>query len=93
MAIYEYECRRCGRFDVQLAIGTAPNAYECPECADNARRVYSSPGLAVTSPILGALHEQEEKTREAPAVVSEVPAAHRGAPERPHPALARLPRP
>ncbi|MHA5049505.1 FmdB family zinc ribbon protein [Streptomyces sp. SD15] len=92
MATYEYRCSRCGPFDVKLAIGTAPAAYGCPVCAGTAKRVYSSPGLALTSHTVTALHEREEQSRDAPAVVSEVPPGRR-VPRRPHPALSRLPRP
>ncbi|MEU1200015.1 FmdB family zinc ribbon protein [Streptomyces sp. NPDC005813] len=92
MATYEYLCSRCGPFDVKLAIGTAPKGYGCPVCAAIARRVYSSPGLSLTSKSVAALHVQEEQAREAPAVVSEVPPRTR-VPRRPHPALSRLPRP
>jgi len=92
MATYEYSCRDCGRFDVRLAMGTAPGTHECPRCGQTARRAYSPPALAVTSESVVALREREEQTREAPPVVSHVPPKHQ-TPRRPHPALARLPRP
>ncbi|GGJ41774.1 hypothetical protein GCM10010121_061050 [Streptomyces brasiliensis] len=92
MATYEYLCSRCGSFDVKLAIGTAPTVHGCPVCAAPARRVYSSPGLTLSSPTVSALREREEQSREAPALVSEVPPGRR-VPPRPHPALSRLPRP
>ncbi|MFF4837505.1 FmdB family zinc ribbon protein [Streptomyces sp. NPDC001315] len=92
MATYEYACSRCGPFDVKLAIGTAPKGYGCPVCARPARRVYSPPGLSSASNTAAALHEREEQSREAPAVVSAVP-PRRQVQRRPHPALSRLPRP
>lgn len=92
MTTYEYVCGRCGPFDVKLAIGTAPRVHGCPVCAGTARRVYSSPGLGLTSKAIATLHEREERAREAPAVVSEVPPSRR-VPRHPHPALPRLPRP
>ncbi|MEV0965865.1 MULTISPECIES: FmdB family zinc ribbon protein [unclassified Streptomyces] len=91
MATYEYLCSRCGPFDVKLAIGTAPMSHGCPVCTGPARRVYSSPGLALTPHTVASLHERDERSREAPAVVSEVPPG-KGVPRRPHPALPRLPR-
>ncbi|MFI2261367.1 FmdB family zinc ribbon protein [Streptomyces tubercidicus] len=91
MATYEFQCSRCGPFDVKLAIGTAPATYDCPVCAGAARRVYSAPGLTLTPHAVAGLHDQEERAREAPAVVSEVP-SRRTVPRRPHPALSRLPR-
>ncbi|MFG2884617.1 FmdB family zinc ribbon protein [Streptomyces sp. NPDC048297] len=94
MATYEYLCSHCGPFDVRLAIGTAPRIYECPVCAGGALRVYSAPALTHTSKEAAALHVREERSREAPAVVSEVPPRTRARQQpRPHPALSRLPRP
>ncbi|MGW3243123.1 FmdB family zinc ribbon protein [Streptomyces sp. NPDC001070] len=92
MATYEYLCGGCGPFDVKLAIGTAPTAYDCPVCAGTARRVFSSPSLAVTPREMASFREREEKSREMPAVVAGPPPRERVAP-RPHPALSRLPRP
>jgi putative regulatory protein, FmdB family len=92
MAIYEYTCSRCGDFDVRLALGTAPQTCACPTCAQPARRVFSVPGLAATSKTVLTHREREERSGEAPEVVSEVPRGRRTA-RRSHPALARLPRP
>ncbi|WP_199789176.1 MULTISPECIES: zinc ribbon domain-containing protein [unclassified Streptomyces] len=92
MATYEYLCSDCGPFDVRLAIGSAPATHDCPGCAGEARRVFSSPSLAVTPHGLTSSREREEKSREAPDVVSAPPPRERPAP-RPHPALSRLPRP
>jgi len=92
MATYEYFCNRCGSFDVKLSIGTAPGEQVCPQCTQTARRVYSPPATAFTAPAVAALREQEEKSRESPAVVTRVPPEDAAA--RPlHPAVARLPRP
>ena len=90
MATYEYLCSRCGPFEVRLAIGTAPRAYGCPDCAGAARRVYSSPGITLTSKAVAALHVREEQAREAPTVVSQLPPRRK---VQPHPALSRLLRP
>ncbi|MFD3452340.1 FmdB family zinc ribbon protein [Streptomyces sp. NPDC058691] len=94
MATYEYFCDRCGPFEVGLAIGTAPDAHGCPVCADPARRVFSAPSFAMTPHSAGSAREREERSREAPDVVSAVPSRPRRRPEpAPHPALSRLPRP
>ncbi|MFF8973569.1 FmdB family zinc ribbon protein [Streptomyces sp. NPDC014995] len=92
MATYEYSCERCGSFDVKLPIGTAPSHQICPQCSSRARRVYSSPATAFTSPAVAGLREQEEESRENPAVVTRVPPKEAD-PLPAHPALARLPRP
>jgi putative FmdB family regulatory protein len=92
MATYEYFCNRCGSFDVKLPIGTAPTEHACPQCSNTARRVYSSPATAFTSPAVAGLREQEEKSRENPAVVTHV-RPQEDALRPVNPALARLPRP
>ncbi|MEW2287484.1 FmdB family zinc ribbon protein [Streptomyces sp. NPDC047841] len=91
MATYEYSCSRCGSFDVKLPIGTAPTQWKCSRCNDAARRVYSSPAFASTSPAVAALRERSERSRENPEVVTRV--AGNATPSPAHPALARLPRP
>lgn len=94
MAIYEYACTRCGRFDVRLAIGTAPDSYGCPECARSARRAFSAPMLGNVSKPVGTLLGLEEQSRDEPEVVTQLPKRPDGRPASPpHPALARLPRP
>ena len=93
MATYEYSCSRCGVFDVRLPMGTAPTEHGCPRCSGVARRVFSSRGLALAVPAVGGLREQEEKSRENPAVVTRVPPREGAAPRPVHPAVARLPRP
>ncbi|MEU4091261.1 FmdB family zinc ribbon protein [Streptomyces sp. NPDC026673] len=92
MATYEYLCSGCGPFDVKLAIGTAPAAYDCPVCAGASRRVFSSPSLTATPHGIASFREREERSREMPDVVTAPPPRERAAP-RPHPALSRLPRP
>ncbi|NUW33459.1 zinc ribbon domain-containing protein [Nonomuraea sp. SMC257] len=91
MATYEYRCRDCGRFEVRLPIGTASAVFDCPECRSPASRVFSSPYLSQVSPTTARARSREEQSREAPEVVTSVPAPRRRQP--PHPALQRLPRP
>ncbi|WP_369011198.1 FmdB family zinc ribbon protein [Streptosporangium carneum] len=91
MATYEYACQDCGRFDVHLPIGTAPLSRGCSACGRDARRVFSPPSFSRVPPALSAAFGREERSRDAPEVVSDVP--RRRAPRPPHPALARLPRP
>ncbi|MGH3344018.1 MAG: FmdB family zinc ribbon protein [Carbonactinosporaceae bacterium] len=94
MALYEYSCPDCGRFDVHRAMGTAPGSIDCPTCSRPARRAFSPPLLSQTPRTLGTLLDGEERSRESPEVVSERPSRPRPRSNpRPHPALARLPRP
>ncbi|WP_173074161.1 FmdB family zinc ribbon protein [Phytohabitans rumicis] len=95
MALYEYACIQCGRFDIRLAMGAAPERCRCPRCEQPARRVFSPPMLRqVASRPLGALLELDEKSREVPGVVSKVPprSVQRLRPPQ-NPMLAKLPRP
>jgi len=94
VAVYEFVCTGCGRFEVRLPIGTAPDRYDCPECADPARRAFSPPVLGQLSKPVGTLLGREEKSRDEPEVVTQLPARPGGRPAPPpHPALDRLPRP
>lgn len=91
MAIYEYACPDCGPFDVRLPMGSAPPSRGCPACERDAPRLFSPPNLSRVHPALSAAFDREERSREAPAVVSGPP--RRRSPRPPHPALAHLPRP
>ena len=91
MATYEYLCPMCGPFDVHLPMGTAPPSRGCSKCERGARRVFSPPGLSRVHPTLSAALDRDERSRDAPEIVSSVPGGRR--PQPPHPALARLPRP
>ena len=73
MAIYEYRCDADGAFEVMLPIGTAPPSVACPECAGEARRVFSTPMLARAPRALVAALDHEEKTRHEPDVVTSLP--------------------
>ena len=93
MATYEYLCGTCGRFDVRLAMGTAPEQTECPTCAGAARRAFSPPRLGVGTPSsVRRVVDMDERSQDAPEVVSRVPSKAGNAPPY-NPALARLPKP
>ncbi|GLY66414.1 hypothetical protein Atai01_30330 [Amycolatopsis taiwanensis] len=91
MATYEYCCAQCGPFETRHPLGSAPSESLCPECGGASRRVFTTPHVFLMPKELGAAHERAEKSRDEPEVVSEVPG--RGPARRPHPALARLPKP
>ncbi|REF36290.1 FmdB family zinc ribbon protein [Thermasporomyces composti] len=94
MATYEFSCRSCGTFDLRMPMGSAPGVTACPDCGDAARRVYSAPRMRRLSPTIRSLRDLEEKSREAPDVVTEVPPRRTSRPAPPpNPALRRLPRP
>ncbi|MBB2910509.1 hypothetical protein FHS43_001772 [Streptosporangium becharense] len=75
-----------------MPIGTAPAARDCPGCASDAPRVFSPPNLPRMRPALSAALGREERSREAPEVVSDIPRQRRRR-RPPHPALAHLPKP
>jgi putative FmdB family regulatory protein len=91
MAIYEYECPRCGRFETHQPMGTASDVHDCPDCDRPARRMMSVPHLSRVPAQFRAALTHDERSSEEPEVVPEIP-RRQPAPE-PHPALARLPRP
>lgn len=97
MAIYEYRCERDGSFEVTWPIGTAPASIACPQCADEADRVFSTPMVSSFAPReLFAALEHEEKTKTDPDVVTSLPPRpkHERTPMAPlTPTLQRLPRP
>jgi len=93
VAVYEYVCAACGPFDVRLAIGTAPEQHQCPECASSARRAFSPPMLGFMPKPVGTLLDREDKSRDEPEVVTQVPARPGSRATPPvHPELSRLPR-
>ncbi|KAA5825832.1 zinc ribbon domain-containing protein [Saccharopolyspora hirsuta] len=77
MAIYEYDCPRCGRFETHQAIGTAADSHACPGCRCSARRVFSAPHLTTVPQQLSAALAREERSRSDPEVVTEVPPSRR----------------
>jgi len=97
VAIYEYRCERDGSFEVTLPIGTAPASIACPQCANEADRVFSTPMVSSFAPrALVAALEHQEKTKTDPDVVTSIPRRpkHERTPMAPlTPALKKLPRP
>jgi putative FmdB family regulatory protein len=96
MALYEYRCERDGAFDIVRRLGEAPAWCACPVCDADAPRVFTAPMLKSLPRALVSALDHEDKTREAPDVVTALPPAPAGrrTPMAPlTPALMRLPRP
>jgi putative FmdB family regulatory protein len=96
VAIYEYRCDDDGAFEVTRSVGTAPGSAACPVCGTKARRVFSKPMLALSSPGLVAAIDHAEKSRDEPELVTSLPprGARKRTPVLPlTPTLRRLPRP
>jgi putative FmdB family regulatory protein len=88
MPLYEFECSRCGRFDVWLQISQTGQDIACPTCRQVARRVYTPPVLLRSSPELRTARAIEEKSAHEPEVVKTL--SGRGLPTR-HSASADVP--
>jgi putative FmdB family regulatory protein len=68
MPLYAFDCPGCGPFELRTEVGAAGR---CPDCGDEARRVFTAPGLArMARPLRRAL-ELEERSAHEPAVVAQ----------------------
>ena len=43
MAIYDYRCDDCGRFEQRMPMGTATATVACPSCGRDAKRIFAVP--------------------------------------------------
>ena len=70
MPIYAFDCTECGPFEVMRPMADSALPASCPRCANEARRVFSPPGLALLDrPVRTAL-DREEKSAHEPDVVT-----------------------
>jgi putative FmdB family regulatory protein len=86
MPVYAFTCATCGAFDVVRPMVEAGAPARCPECGNDARRVFSPPGLALLARPVRAGLEMEEKSAHEPDVVTKKrgrPMPHRHAPSPP----------
>lgn len=86
MPIYAFRCRECGPFELVRPMTDAGAAAACPGCGDEARRVYTPPGLALlATPVRGTLDRQERSAHEPDVVTKKEGRAlpHRHAPSPP----------
>ena len=94
MAIYDYRCDECGRFEQRMPMGTATATVACPSCGRDAKRIFSAPRTYRTPKPLATMLAREEASRDYPEVVDRLPPRRRPRPSTPpNPALARLPKP
>lgn len=86
MPVYVFTCGVCGPFELTRSMAEAGAPTRCSRCGNNARRVYTPPGIArLTRPVRRAL-DHEERSAHEPAVVTEKsgrPMPHRHAPVPP----------
>jgi putative FmdB family regulatory protein len=71
MPIYAFSCPRCGSFELMRPVEQAAAPLACAICGEDARRVFTPPGLArVAKPIRRAL-DLEERSAHEPGVVTQ----------------------
>jgi putative FmdB family regulatory protein len=86
MALYGFACERCGPFEVRRPMSEAAAPAPCPECGDEARRIFSPPRLALLGAPLRAALNGEERSGHEPDVVTTKngkPMPHRHSPAPP----------
>jgi putative FmdB family regulatory protein len=93
MATYEYRCTAHGAFTVHRPMGTASGAETCPSCGGDAARVFTAPLVARTPAALAGARAAEDRSRDRPDVVTEVPSAAPRSRSPHNPAWSQLPRP
>lgn len=77
MAVYEYRCPTCGRFEVDRPMGAAPVSCECVHCGAASRRTFSAPHVNRTPKPLAEALSRAEKSRDEPEVVTAIPPGRR----------------
>jgi putative FmdB family regulatory protein len=69
--LYAFMCDGCGPFDVDRPMAEASAAAACPTCGEEARRVFTPPGLALLARPMRRALDLEEKSAHEPEVVTE----------------------
>jgi putative FmdB family regulatory protein len=69
--VYAFTCDACGPFDVIRPMAEAGAPVRCPGCGNDARRVFSPPGLALLARPVRLGLDMEEKSAYEPDLVSE----------------------
>ena len=70
MPVYAFTCAGCGAFELTRPMAEAATPAQCPECGEEARRVFSPPGLALLARPMRRALDREEKSAHAPEVTS-----------------------
>ena len=93
MPTYSYRCTSCGTFDLIRPMSAVAPQEPCPDCAGPARRVFGAPALrSLTPAVRGALAAQE-RSADAPTVVTSAPPSPRRTRTTTDPRHLSLPRP
>ena len=81
MATYTYRCPACQCFDVVQPMSAVRPEHPCPQCGQEARRVYQAPHLSTTPKALRRAADTAASSAETPTVVRSIPQGV-GAPRR-----------
>lgn len=49
MPLYDYNCDRCGPFEVWHAMAETGTPKACPDCDDSASRIFTAPNISLGS--------------------------------------------
>lgn len=79
MPVYEFLCQSCGPFEERRSFEGSEEPMPCPECGNEARRVYSMPSTRRIPTGLYKAMDRSEKSASEPEVVSR-PAGRQSAP-------------
>ncbi|QBI21599.1 zinc ribbon domain-containing protein [Egibacter rhizosphaerae] len=73
MPTYEYRCGHCGPFELQRAMGEAPQHHDCPGCHTPVRRAISAPHVNRFPEALAREITRAERSQDEPEVVTSLP--------------------
>ena len=76
MPIYAFRCEDCGDFEVVRPVAAAADPAPCPSCSDEARRVFTPPGLQLLAQPMRRALDTEEKSAHEPDVVTQKRGRH-----------------
>lgn len=94
MVTYSYRCGQDGDFDLRAGMGQAPSHAVCPDCDDEAPRVFLAPRLGSGRADLVRAIDATHACAERPQLVSRPPGGgRRGTPTTSNPLHRELPRP
>ncbi len=70
MPLYDYSCDRCGSFSDWNSMDRALDPVACPACSLEAQRIIHAPYLNTMNAHNRVAHQRNERSAEAPAVMS-----------------------
>jgi putative FmdB family regulatory protein len=73
MAMYQFTCPACGRFDVNCPMQDVTPTTTCPRCSGVARRQWTVPATRLVATGMRTMLDVQDASRHEPQVVSSVP--------------------